>query len=603
MGSTNASKALMTDDTGKIATSGITSTELGYLEGVRSSIQGQLDTISGEIPTIPTKLSQFENDEQFQTLTEVNTNIENRNYITDADVPIKSIKVNGTAQTIATDKSVNIAVPTDAQIKAIKVNNATNADVADVATNYNGAGGTKKTILSLDTRLTENESLTATANSTANTAKSSINTHIANKENPHGVTKAQIGLGNTVDGAQVNVLEGIQIDGTNQTITNKKVNLITTSSSNPSDSAFALKGFVNSSINALAAFYITKNANGDPFSTHAELVGATTFYSGGEVRVPTRNDYAIVLKDEVNGGATHNSTRYTYNNGWEFQYIFNYQFTQAQIDALNSGITATNVSQIATNKSNIATINNSAVMKSGINSTKVATYDAYDGRITTAQNKADANADSIATINNSAVMKSGINSTKVATYDGYDKRITDAQSKANANETAISDINSSAVMTSGITSTKVSTYDGYDSRITTNNNNISAINNSAVMKSGITSAKVATYDGYNAILSTCIKQGDTLSKPLTVTGGDQASAGKIILNQANKGQITDSSTSTLFGFNDTTTLVVGSTGYVTSLRGSNSRLTYNNNNIALLSDVNSVAERVTALENLLDGEY
>ena len=200
-------------------------------------------------------------------------------------------------------------------------------------------------------------------------------------------------------------------------------------------------------------------------------------------------------------------------------------------------------------------------------------------------------------------MKSGITATKVSKYDGYDKKITDVQSKANANETAISDINSSAVMTSGITSTKVSTYDGYDSRITTNKNDISTINNSAVMKSGITSAKVATYDGYNTILSTCIKQGDTLSKPLTVTGGDQASAGKIILNQANKGQITDSSTSTLFGFNDTTTLVVGSTSYATSLRGSNSRLTYNNNNIALLSDVNSVAERVTALENLLDGEY
>ena len=436
-----------------------------------------------------------------------------------------------------------------------------------------------------------------------NTLTGRVDTHIANEENPHGVTKAQIGLGNTVDGAQVNVLEGIQIDGTNQTITNKKVNLITTSSSNPSDSAFALKGFVNSSINALAAFYITKDANGNPFSTHAELIGATTFYSGGEVRVPTRNDYAIVLKDEVNGGATHNSTRYTYNNGWEFQYIFNYQFTQAQIDALNSGITATNVSQIATNKSDIATINNSAIMKSGINSTKVATYDAYDGRITTAQNKADTNANSIATINNSAVMKSGITSTKVATYDGYDKRITDAQSKANANETAISEINSSAVMTSGITSTKVYTYDGYDSRITTNKNDISTINNSAVMKSGITSEKVATYDGYNTILSNCIKQGDTLSKPLTVTGGNQASAGKIILNQANKGQITDSSTSTLFGFNDTTTLVVGSTTYATSLRGSGSRLTYNNNNIALSSDVNSVAERVTALENLLDGEY
>ena len=100
-----------------------------------------------------------------------------------------------------------------------------------------------------------------------------------------------------------------------------------------------------------------------------------------------------------------------------------------------------------------------------------------------------------------------------------------------------------------------------------------------------------------------IPQGGTLTKPLTVTGGDQASAGKIILDQANKGQITDSSTSTLLGFNDASTLMVGSSSYATAIRGSNSRLTYNNNNIALLSDVNSVAERVTALENLLDGEY
>ena len=54
------------------------------------------------------------------------------------------------------------------------------------------------------------------------------------------------------------------------------------------------KEFVNSSINSITAFYITKNANGDQFSTKAELDAATVFYSGGEVRVPTRNDYCVV---------------------------------------------------------------------------------------------------------------------------------------------------------------------------------------------------------------------------------------------------------------------------------------------------------------------
>ena len=66
----------------------------------------------------------------------------------------------------------------------------------------------------------------------------------------------------------------------------------------------------------------------------AELFAATTFYSGGVVRVPTKNDYTIVLSDEQHDNAT---TRYIYNNGWEYQYTVNETaLTQAQLNALNS---------------------------------------------------------------------------------------------------------------------------------------------------------------------------------------------------------------------------------------------------------------------------
>ena len=59
------------------------------------------------------------------------------------------------------------------------------------------------------------------------------------------------------------------------------------------------------------------------------------------VRVPTRNDYTIVLDDETHDHAT---TRYIYNNGWEYQYTVNETaLTQAQLDAINSGITANKV--------------------------------------------------------------------------------------------------------------------------------------------------------------------------------------------------------------------------------------------------------------------
>ena len=99
--------------------------------------------------------------------------------------------------------------------------------------------------------------------------------------------------------------------------------------------------YVNNSINSVTAYYITKNAQWDQFATYAELAAATTFYSGWQARIPTRNDYTIVLADENHDNAT---TRYIYNSGWEYQYTVNETaLTQQQLDALNSGITCSKV--------------------------------------------------------------------------------------------------------------------------------------------------------------------------------------------------------------------------------------------------------------------
>ncbi len=125
------------------------------------------------------------------------------------------------------------------------------------------------------------------------------------------------------------------------------------------------KNFVNSSINNLAAFYITKDAQGNPFDNYAQLAAATTFYSGGALRDPTTNDYAIVLADETKKDELGESptTRYTYQGGvypegqWEYQYIVNRTtLTAAQVAAINSNITANLTAQITTNKNDIANI-------------------------------------------------------------------------------------------------------------------------------------------------------------------------------------------------------------------------------------------------------
>ena len=142
------------------------------------------------------------------------------------------------------------------------------------------------------------------------------------------------------------------------------------------------KDFVNSSINSVTAFYITRNAQGDQFATKAQLDATTVFYSGGEVRVPTRNDYCVVVEDETHDNAT---TRYIYQNQWEFQYVVNETaLTAQQLAALNSWITSNKVSQYdgyATNKqdklvsgTSIKTINGTSILGSGDIETPNTTY-------------------------------------------------------------------------------------------------------------------------------------------------------------------------------------------------------------------------------------
>lgn len=127
------------------------------------------------------------------------------------------------------------------------------------------------------------------------------------------------------------------------------------------------KDFVNSSINNVSAYYITKDADGNPFATKAELDAATVVYSGGEVRVPTRNDYAVVLDDETKEkdvDGTYPTTRYIYNvaegateGQWEFQYIVNNTaLTADQLKAINSGITTELVAKITANETAIGTL-------------------------------------------------------------------------------------------------------------------------------------------------------------------------------------------------------------------------------------------------------
>lgn len=148
------------------------------------------------------------------------------------------------------------------------------------------------------------------------------------------------------------------------TAENEIIDIETKIPSNASSSdKLTTESFVNQKVEMMLAYYITKNAQGDAFATKAELTNATTFYSGGQVRVPRRNDYCNVLADESQPADSlghYPTTRYLYNNGWEFQFVIStISLTNEQLAALNSGITSTLVGQISTNQNNITNLQSS----------------------------------------------------------------------------------------------------------------------------------------------------------------------------------------------------------------------------------------------------
>ena len=75
-----------------------------------------------------------------------------------------------------------------------------------------------------------------------------------------------------------------------------------------------------------------------------------------------------------------------------------------------------------------------------------------------------------------------------------------------------------------------------------------------------------------------------LGNELRVDGSDAAGSSKVVFVPG-KGQITDSGTSTLFGFTASKDISVGHSSYVLKLRGSATRPTYNGTNMVISSDL------------------
>jgi hypothetical protein len=92
----------------------------------------------------------------------------------------------------------------------------------------------------------------------------------------------------------------------------------------------------------------------------------------------------------------------------------------------------------------------------------------------------------------------------------------------------------------------------------------------------------------------------TVSNELRFNGGDTTGGSKIVL-ETNKGQITNSGTSTLFGYTADNVLAVGHSSSSLTMRGKDSRPTYNGYNMALASDIPAAYSLPTATSSTLGG--
>lgn len=136
--------------------------------------------------------------------------------------------------------------------------------------------------------------------------------------------------------------------------------------------------YVNDAINSVSAYYITYDVNGNPFPTFGALSGASVFYYAGKPRVPTKNDYALVLADETHDNAACRYV-YTVSDGettgqWALQYVVNDKpLTEGQLAALNSGFTAADKSTLDTistpateEKAGVVKVGRGLEMKDGV---------------------------------------------------------------------------------------------------------------------------------------------------------------------------------------------------------------------------------------------
>lgn len=257
----------------------------------------------------------------------------------------------------------------------------------------NNATGTNSIALGDSSQSTAEGAVALGKSSKANSTYSTAIGYNAQATNTNSVVigkQAKATAARTVaigSGAEANANDAYVIKGINNTANTFQVGsytLLNTSTGLIPDarisSTFATTSYVDDSVSTNTAYF------DGSWDTYADIPSTVAGFTNENLPEPTNNNYLVVLEDETQDGGTW---RYKYvDNGlgydkanWSVEYEVNETpFTQAQLDAINSGVTSADVSLAQSalqSGDNISELVNDSGYITGITSSDVTTALGY----------------------------------------------------------------------------------------------------------------------------------------------------------------------------------------------------------------------------------
>ena len=309
-----------------------------------NAVSEALDTLQDNIDdvadSIPTKVSDLENDSRYQTKTDLDNAINPIKDVipTEATVGNKLADKNFVTVSIeaakAAFKGVSASGLTEEQFLAWA--NSLTTDENDYifwnTVDSNGNAILKRYVRSSSSWIYE-YTLSNNSFSTSewNAIQSGITSELVSK------------LTNIEAGAQVNILEGVQVSGIDLAITNKKVNVDLTPITNviptqaSSSNQLADKNFVNSSIATSTATFRGTSATG---------LTEQQFLTWANGLTHDDNDYVYWNTTDSSGNTLFKRYKYDGSN-WNYEYTLNNSsFTADEWASIQSGITSALVTKL-----------------------------------------------------------------------------------------------------------------------------------------------------------------------------------------------------------------------------------------------------------------